>query len=60
MTEFQDRLFFGTDMCSHNVADWSEVNYLKEALDRGGISQEVYDKITWRNANRVLDLGLEE
>ena len=60
MTEFQDRLFFGTDMCSHNVADWSEVDYLKQALDQGGISQEVYDKITWRNANRVLGLGLEE
>ena len=60
ITEFQDRLFFGTDMCSHNVADWSEVDYLKDARDHGGISQEVYDKLMWKNASRVLGLGLEE
>ena len=60
MTEFQDRLFFGTDICSHNVADWSEVTYLKESLDQGGISREVYDKITWKNANRVLGFGIAD
>jgi predicted TIM-barrel fold metal-dependent hydrolase len=41
------------------VADWSEVTYLKESLDQGGISREVYDKITWKNASRVLELGVE-
>ena len=59
MIEFQDRLFFGTDMCSHNAADWSEVTYLAEARDTGGISQDVYEKIAWQNAVRVLQLALD-
>jgi len=42
------------------VADWSEVTYLKESLDQGGISQEVYDQITWKNANRVLGLAIAD
>jgi uncharacterized membrane protein len=30
------------------------LNYLKERLANGDISQEVFDKITYRNALKVL------
>lgn len=54
MEEFQDRLFFGTDICApHNKTPL--VDFLREAR----ISSEAREKISWRNANRVLGLGLE-
>jgi len=57
MEEFQDRLLFGTDICAtHN--DTPLVRYLHEAHDAGKISHEVFEKITWRNADRLLGLGL--
>jgi len=57
MTEFQDRLLFGTDICAiHN--DTPLVRYLHAAHDEGKISHEVFEKITWRNADSLLNLGL--
>jgi len=54
---FQDRLFFGTDICApHN--DTPLVGFLRDAADTGKISREAFKKITWRNADRVLGLGL--
>ena len=54
MEEFQDRLLFGTDICApHNATPL--VGFLREAR----ISSEAREKIGWRNANRVLGLGLE-
>jgi predicted TIM-barrel fold metal-dependent hydrolase len=57
MDEFQDRLFFGTDICApHNETPL--VGYLNDAVAQGKISREVYDKITSKNAIRLL--GLKE
>ena len=55
--EFQDRLVFGLDYCSpknnHRHLQW-----LRSALDADNISAQAFDKITWRNVNRILDLQL--
>jgi uncharacterized protein len=58
MTEFQDRLYFGTDIA--NVPqDLPIVDYFRK-LDREElIGGEALEKITWRNANKLLRLGLK-
>jgi len=58
LEEFQDRLLFGTDICAlHN--DTPLVPFLKSAVEGGHISREAFEKITWRNADRLLGLGLD-
>lgn len=56
MDQFQDRLFFGTDICSPTDKRLL-LPYLRDALDQGHISQTVFDKLTFGNANRVMKLG---
>jgi len=56
--EFQDRLMFGTDVC-YPDQETPLTNFLREALERGKISLEIYEKVMWRNADRILSLGLE-
>lgn len=57
MARFQDRLLFGTDI-ANPVMDAPLVGFLKDAADAGHITQEAYEKIAWRNADRVLGLGI--
>jgi len=57
MDEFQDRLLLGLDFCSVQN-DMQHVAWLTAARDDGHIADEVYQKITWKNANRLLGLGL--
>jgi uncharacterized protein len=58
MEEFQDRLFWGTDIA--NVPQKLPiVDYFRTLKRDKLISEEAYEKITWRNANRLLNLGLE-
>lgn len=55
LNEFQDKLMFGTDVCfADEEGRMPHLNYLKERLAAGDISQEVYDKITYGNALKVL------
>lgn len=57
--EFQDRLYYGQDCCSlPNPMTHSE--YLDELLESGDISQEIYNKICWKNAVKLLKLPLTE
>ncbi len=57
MEEFQDRLLFGTDICApHNETPL--VDFLNQAGRDGSISRQAYEKIAWRNADRLLNLGL--
>ena len=53
LEEFQDKLFFGTDICNVNQ-DVPIVPYFKESLAEGKISQTAYNKITEGNAKRLL------
>lgn len=58
MEEFQDRLFWGTDIA--NVPqDLPIVGYFEKLEAERLISEEAFEKITWKNANRLLDLGIE-
>ena len=58
MEEFQDRLFFGTDIA--NVPqELPIVDYFATLKEERRISLAAHEKITWRNANRLLGLGLE-
>lgn len=57
MEEFQDRLYFGTDI-ANDPQDLTIVPYFEKLKKDRLISEEAYEKITWRNADRLLGLGL--
>ena len=59
LNEFQDRLFFGQDICRPGE-DMGHSAYLDELLESGEISQEVYNKVCWQNAVKLLKLDLTE
>ena len=59
MEEFQDRLLFGTDICRPGQ-DTPLPDYLRKTHDEGKISDTVFEKITWQNADRLLRLGMEQ
>ena len=59
LDEFQDRLLLGLDFCSVKN-DMRHIEWLTAARDDGNISTEAYEKLTWRNANRLMGLGIEE
>ena len=54
--EFQDRLYFGTDFCNIKSDLRPMVNFYKELLDNGYITQEIYDKVMYKNAMKLLDI----
>ncbi len=57
--EFQDQLCFATDVCQPSNRDNTLINlknFMEDALAKGKISQEVFDKISHKNAERVLKL----
>lgn len=55
LTEFAEKLYFGTDVCDPRN-DVPLPGYLDRALAEGCISQETYERIGWRNAERLLGL----
>lgn len=57
LTEFQDRLYFGTDLC-HFSQPMNLLNMLLEWRDSQKISHEVFNKITRLNAIKLM--GLKE
>lgn len=57
LSEFRQRLFFGTDICSP-ANDPRQAQLLRRLRDEGKITGDVFESISWRNANRVLCLGL--
>jgi predicted TIM-barrel fold metal-dependent hydrolase len=57
LEEFQDRLYFGTDLLRAGQ-EMPQVEYLKSAVQKGAISRTAYEKITWQNAARLLELTI--
>ena len=55
LTDFQDRLLFGTDVCDPRN-ETPLIGFLNEAVEQGHIPREVYEKIGWKNAERLLGL----
>ncbi len=56
LTEFQDRLMFGMDICAPNAFVSPLPGYLKELRASGEISQTVFEKIAFGNAKRILGI----
>ncbi len=57
LERFQDRLFFGTDIC-YPGQELMQCEWFPANLEAGNIAPDVYEKITWRNIDRALGLGL--
>ena len=58
LEEFQDRLYFGTDIA--NVPqELPIVEYFQQIKRDGLISLPAYEKITWKNAAKLLRLDLD-
>lgn len=55
MTEFQDRLMFGTDLCSPDMPV-PLIALLQQWRDSGKISQTVFNKVARENAIRLFGL----
>jgi len=55
LTEFQDRLLFGTDICGFDTP-FPMVDLLLEWRESGKISEEVFNKVARENAVKLLDL----
>lgn len=57
LTEFADRVYFGCDLCrTTNVNHTHLSNFLQKLADTGALSQEVYQKICWDNAAKLLGI----
>ncbi len=57
LTEFQDRVLYGTDVCFGGPEGrMPHLGYLRSLLADGRISEEIFDKITGGNALKVLKL----
>ena len=57
LTEFQDRLFFGTDICQPTMPTLRPLaNFLQDLLRTGELSQSIFNKVARENAIRVLGL----
>lgn len=60
LEEFQDRLYFGTDICDpRNITKpmLKLSRWLDEAAENGRISHEAYEKISRLNALKIIDKG---
>ncbi len=55
MAEFQDRLFFGTDITSPKMPV-TIIPFLYEMLEGGYITQEIFEKIAYKNAEKFLGI----
>ena len=58
LEEFQDQLFFGTDI-THLGQQPKIVPWFRKLADEKLVSEEALEKIRWRNAARVLDLDID-
>jgi hypothetical protein len=56
VTEFQDRLLFGTDICYFEMP-FSMVDLLLDWRDTKTISESVFNKVARENAVKLLGLG---
>lgn len=57
LTEFQDKLYFGTDMCSTD-ADVPLIKFLIDLKENGKITPEIFNKIARENAIKIFNLDL--
>lgn len=56
LNEFQDRLYYGTDICAPRMPSPLD-RFLLDLRAQGGISEEVFGKVARENARRLLGLA---
>ncbi len=58
LTEFQDRLYFGTDICATKNFDFARdyVKFMISMRDQGEISAAVFEKVARGNAKKLFGL----
>lgn len=54
LNEFSDRIYFGTDICDPTNQTIVLSHWLDEAFIRGDLTQETYNKISFKNAETLL------
>ncbi len=59
LDEFQDRLMLGLDHTDAEL-DFQHIEWLRAQRDEGHITDEACEKILWRNADRIIGLGIAE
>lgn len=59
MEEFPDRLYFGTDI-ANDPQETPIVEYFKKLEEQNLVSAETLEKIQWKNAARLLNLGAKK
>jgi predicted TIM-barrel fold metal-dependent hydrolase len=57
LNEFQDKLYFGTDLCIPG-SSLPLAGFLIELRDEGKLSEEAFEKIARKNAIKLLSLNL--
>ena len=57
LEEFQDRLYFGTDIAKPSQ-ELPQVEYFRKLRTNNLVSQEAYHKITWKNAAKLLNISV--
>lgn len=55
ITEFSDRIMFGTDIC-YDDQPVPQTGFLEDLLKNGRITREIFEKIAHRNAERLLNI----
>lgn len=55
LEKYADRLFFATDMVNADMV-FPLGAWLDEQVEKGSLSREAYEKICWKNAQRVFGL----
>lgn len=56
MNEFSDRIMFGTDICFPVAPKELLIDFLRDFRDTGVLSEEKYEAITHKNAERLLGI----
>ena len=58
LDEFQDRLLLGLDHTDAQL-DFLHIEWLRDQRDKGKITYDVCEKILWKNADRIIGLGID-
>lgn len=60
LDEFQDKLLFGTDSCRRSDvgSEYPNVLFIRNVREQKRLSEDALEKIEWRNAVRLLRLGV--
>ncbi|MBQ9984718.1 MAG: amidohydrolase family protein [Oscillospiraceae bacterium] len=57
LTEFADRVYYGADVCNpEQTFQYDFIAFLENLVKEGGVSRENYEKIMYKNAEKMLGL----